>query len=148
VSTKAGAGRGLGRLPEWRTRTCVIIPADENRRVFAVTETPIPGGARAGGNAPDVIVRVPAGGAVAAGIEPAVVVATLIPLLAEALDRFDQVTAFHAHPPPDHHDDVALYTDAAVALMAFVIAMWMMLDRAFRAGAGSATRFGTAIQKH
>jgi hypothetical protein len=108
---------------------CVVICADENGRVVAVTETPIPGGATAGGNAPDVIVRVPAGGAVAAGIAPTVIVAPLLPLLTEALDRLDQVTAFHAHPPPDHHDDVAVYTDATVALMAFVIAVWMLLRR-------------------
>ena len=98
---------------------------------MAVIETPIPGGAKAGGNAPHVVVSVPAGGAVGAGIAPAVIVwPALLPPLAEALQRLDQLNAFHVHPPPDHHDDVATYTDATVALLAFVIAVLMALRRA------------------
>lgn len=94
-------------------------------------EQATPGGARAGGFSPTgVTVAVPPGGAIASGISPtAIIAAALLPPLAEALRQLEQLSTFHPHEPPDHHDPVVLYTDAGVALAAFVIATYLLFRR-------------------
>lgn len=59
-----------------------------------------------------------------------VVASALLPLLDEAVAQLDRLTAFHAHPPPDHHDLVALYTEASLSLLALVVAIYVLLRRA------------------
>jgi hypothetical protein len=94
-------------------------------------ETVAPGGATAGGGIPPhVVVPVPVGGAVASGVAPTVIIGPpLIPLLAEAIRRLDELSTSHWHLPAEHHDPIALYTEIGVALAAFVIAILLMLGR-------------------
>jgi len=95
-----------------------------------VHETVSPGGATAGGIPPHVAIPVAAGGVVASGAPPTVIIgAPLIPLLAEAIRRLDELSTSHWHLPAEHHDPIALYTEIGVALVAFVIAILLMLGR-------------------
>jgi hypothetical protein len=60
------------------------------------------------------------------------VVSGLFTPLAEALDQLDRLKEFQAHVSADHHDPIARYTEAATSLVAFVVAVYMLLSRVDR----------------